>query len=155
MNPLLKLIMLTQAVANLVAYSCAQEVIVERRAANLLLENEILLHLPPTQPAGLLVLLPAGNIHSFDERSGYTPSTLPRLMATNGVVTLITAPSPGRGAGVGLYAADDILQELDGLILDVTQRFKIPLASWPSEGSPLAASVRSVTPSFARKAWES
>jgi len=66
MNPLLRIIMLIQIIANLVAYSRAQEVTVERHPSNRLLESEILLHLPPTQPAGLLVLLPAGNIHSFD-----------------------------------------------------------------------------------------
>lgn len=126
MNPRRGVIFLLLLSLDSLVGSCAQEIKVEPHPLNSLLESETVLHVPRTQPTGLLVLLPAGNVHSFDERSGYTPSTVPGRMATNCVVTLITSPRPGRGAGVGLYAADAVLEELDGLISEVTSRFKIP-----------------------------
>ncbi len=126
MNLFLRVTWAVAAITCHLANGSAQEIKVEQHPENYLLDREIALHLPQTEPTGLLVLLPAGNIHSFDERSGYTPSTLPKLMASNGVVTLITAPRPGRGAGVGLYAADAILEELDRLISGVADGFKIP-----------------------------
>jgi hypothetical protein len=103
----------------------AHEVREESYPSNHLLGSQVLLHVPEKKPTGLLVLLPAGNIHSYDEQSGYTPSGLPKLLATNSVVTLIAAPRPGLGAGVGLYAADGILQELDALIADELGKFNI------------------------------
>jgi len=106
--------------------AAADDVRIESYPSNHLLEDKILLHVPQRKPVGLLVLLPAGNIHSYDEQSGYTPSKLPKMLTTNNVLTLIVAPRPGRGAGVGLYAGDAILQEMDGLIADVLFKFDIP-----------------------------
>src|SRR6266568_1122661 len=127
MNSMLKLTQSILIIAIMVAYSAiAQETRVESYPSNRLLDRQILLHVPEKRATGLLVLLPAGNVHSYDEQSGYTPSTLPKLLAANGVVTLIAAPRPERGAGVGLYAADAILEELDGLIADELGKFKIP-----------------------------
>lgn len=112
-------IMLTNSVV-------AEEVRIESCPLNHLLGVEVLLHTPEKRPTGLLVLLPAGNIHSYDEHSGYTPSALPRMLATNGVVTLIPAARSGLGAAVGLYAGEEILEELHGLIASVIQKNKIP-----------------------------
>jgi hypothetical protein len=106
-------------------WALADEIRVESYPSNRLLDSQIVLHIPEGSPTGLLVLLPAGDVHSYDERSDYTPSLLPRIMASTGVVTLIAAPRPSRGAGVGLYAADSVLKELDRLIADVMGRFKI------------------------------
>src|SRR5687768_7838187 len=115
------------AIAFTFAYSAiAQEVRIESYPPNRLFSREFLLHIPAEKPTSLLVLLPAGNIHSYNENSGYTPSKLPKMLATNGVVTLIAATRPGLGAAVGLYAADPVLEELDGLITDVRGKFKIP-----------------------------
>lgn len=115
------------AVALTLAYSAiAQEVRIDSYPSNRHFSSEILLHIPAEKPTSLLVLLPAGNIHSYTENSGYTPSMLPKMLATDGVVTLIAATRPGLGAAVGLYAADPVLQELDRLITDVRARFKIP-----------------------------
>jgi hypothetical protein len=72
----------------------------------------------------LLVLL-SGHIRGFDEKSGYTPSTLPGALATNGIMTMVAAVRPGLGAGVGLYAGDAVLEEMDGLIAEVLTKHKI------------------------------
>ncbi len=56
------------------------------------------------QPVGLLVLL-AGDIHGFEKPSSYPPSSLPEMLTSNGVMTLIGSPRPGRGAAVGLFAS--------------------------------------------------
>ena len=77
--------------------------------------SEIRLHVPASQPVGLLVFLPAGDIHSFSE------AQLPKMLATNDVMTLIATPKRD-----GLYTGDAILAELDGLIADVAGRYKIP-----------------------------
>jgi hypothetical protein len=69
--------------------------------------------------------VPAGDIHSYNETSGSTPATLPRLLSTNGVMTLVAAARPGMGAAVGLYAGDAVLEEMDGLIADVLEKHKI------------------------------
>ncbi len=91
----------------------ADDVRIESYTSNSLLQDQVLLHVPPKRPAGLLVLLPAGDIHSYDARSGYTPALLPEMLATNDVMTIIAAPRPWRGASVGLYAGDEILGEMD------------------------------------------
>jgi hypothetical protein len=61
---------------------------------------------------GLLVLV-SGDIHSFAK------ARLPTLLATNGVMTLITAP-----ARAGLLASDPMLEELDSLIGNVLRKSK-------------------------------
>jgi hypothetical protein len=127
MNSLSKLTHTILTIAISFAYSAmAQEVRVESYPSNCLFGSQILLHVPAESPTSLLVLLPAGDIHSYSENSGYTPSTLPKMLTTNGVVTLIVAPRPGLGASVGLYAGDAVLEELDGLITYVRGKFKIP-----------------------------
>ena len=78
-------------------------------------QSEIRLHVPARQSVGLLVFLPAGDIHSFSE------AQLPKLLATNDVMTLIATPKRD-----GLYTGDAILAELDGLIAAVVGRYKIP-----------------------------
>jgi len=103
----------------------ADDVRIESYTSNSLLQDQVLLHVPPKRPAGLLVLLPAGDIHSYDARSGYTPALLPEMLATNDVMTIIAAPRPWRGASVGLYAGDEILGEMDRLIADVLDKYKI------------------------------
>ena len=114
------------AAVALASRAIADEVRVESHPVNQLLGAEVLLRIPEKRPTGLLVLLPAGNIHSYDEQGGYTPSALPRMLATNGVVTLVAAARPGLGAAVGLYAGDEILEELHRLIDDVLQKCQIP-----------------------------
>jgi hypothetical protein len=99
---------------------------IESYPSNHLLEEQVLLHVPANPVAGLLVLLPAGNIHSYDEQGGYTPAKLPRMLATNQIMTLVTAARPGHGAGVGLFAEDAVLEELDALISDVCNKYRIP-----------------------------
>ena len=103
----------------------AEEVRVESYPSNLLNE-QVLLHIPARPPTGLLVLVSAGDIHSYNEKSAYTPATLPRLVGTNGVMTLVAAARPGMGAAVGLYTGDAILEEMDGLIAKVLDKHKIP-----------------------------
>ena len=102
----------------------AHEIRVESYPSNRLVESQILLHIPAETRTGLLVLL-AGDIHDFDEKSGYTPSTLPGVLATNGIMTMVAAVRPGLGAGVGLYAGDAVLEEMDGLIAEVLNKYKI------------------------------
>src|SRR5437879_563668 len=126
MNSMSKLTHSILTIAITFAFSAmAQELRVESYPSNRLFGSQILLHVPLKRPAGLLVLL-AGDIHSYEKPSSYPPSSLPEMLTTNGVATLIAAPRPGRGAGVGLYADDAILEELDGLIADVLGKFKIP-----------------------------
>lgn len=95
----------------------AEAVKIESYPSNLWFRSEIRLHVPAKRPAGLLVFL-AGDIHSFSEAS------LPKILATNGVMTLIAAPRRD-----GLYTGDDILEELDRLIADVLGKFKSPEGS--------------------------
>ena len=103
----------------------AEEVRVESYPSNRLLNEQVLLHIPARAPTGLLVLVPAGDIHSYDEKSGSTPATLPRLLGANGVMTLVVTARPGMGAAVGLYAGETVLEEMDGLIADVLDKHKI------------------------------
>jgi hypothetical protein len=77
--------------------------------------SEIRLHVPAKPPVGLLVFLPAGDIHSFSQ------AQFPKMLATNDVMTLIAAPQRD-----GLYTGDAILTELDGLVSDVVARYQIP-----------------------------
>jgi hypothetical protein len=109
----------------LIAPLQAEEVRAESFPSNRLLADQVLLHIPAGKPAGLLVLLPAGDIRSYDEQSGYTPATLPRLLSTNGVMTLVVAARPGLGAGVGLYAGDAVLDEIHEVIAKVLDSYKI------------------------------
>src|SRR5687768_8257300 len=102
-----------------------EEVRIESYPSNRLLGEQVRLHIPAGVPSGLLVLMPVGNIHSYSEESGSTPATLPRLIATNGVLTLVAAARPGMGAAVGLYAGDAVLEEIDRLIADVLNKYKI------------------------------
>ena len=67
----------------------AEEVRVESYLSNRLLNEQVLLHIPARASTGLLVLVPAGDIHSYNETSGSTPAALPRLVGTNGVMTLV------------------------------------------------------------------
>jgi len=107
------------------AYSpMAHEIRVESYPSNRLVESHILLHIPAERRTGLLVLL-AGDIHGFDEKSGYTPSTLAGVLATNGIMTMVAAVRPGLGAGVGLYAGDAVLEEMDGLVAEVLNKYRI------------------------------
>jgi len=103
----------------------AEEVRVESYPSNRLLNEQVLLHIPARASTGLLVLVPAGDIHSYNETSGSTPATLPRLVGTNGIMTLVVTARPGMGAAVGLYAGDAVLEEMDGLIADVLDKHKI------------------------------
>src|SRR5204863_1438131 len=50
---------------------------------------------------------------------------LPRLLSTNGVMTLVATARPGMGAAVGLFAGDAVLEEMDGLIADVLDKHMI------------------------------
>jgi hypothetical protein len=93
----------------------AETVKTEAHPSNQWLRSEIRLHVPAKQPVGLLVFLPAGDIHSFSQ------AQFPKMLATNDVMTMIAAPQRD-----GLYTGDAILAELNGLISDVTDRFKIP-----------------------------
>ena len=125
MNACAKIIAITFAAAITLTNSVvADDLRIESYPSNHLVEAEVLLHIPEKSRTGLLVLL-AGEIHSFDEKSGYTPSTLPRILATNGIVTKVAAVRPGLGAGVGLYAGDAVLEEMDGLIAEVLNKYKI------------------------------
>jgi len=40
-------------------------------------------------------------------------------------MTMVAAVRPGLGAGVGLYARDTVLEEMDGLIAEVLNKYKI------------------------------
>lgn len=88
---------------------------IETHPSNQWWGDDIRLHLPAEPPVGLLVFLPAGDIHSFSE------AQFPKMLATNGVMTLIAAPRRD-----GLYTGDAILEELDSLITDVVGRYGIP-----------------------------
>ena len=99
------------AIAVLLQAAMAEEVKIEY-PSNHWFRTEVRLHIPPGKPRGLLVLV-SGDIHSFSK------ALLPQLLATNGVMTLITAP-----ARAGLLASDPMLEELDSLIGDVLGKFK-------------------------------
>lgn len=86
---------------------------------NRFLNDQIVLHVPDKKPAGLLVLL-AGDIHGFEKPSSYPPSSLPEKLTSNGVMTVVTSPRPGQGA------RDPVLQELNGLIGTVLDRYGMP-----------------------------
>jgi hypothetical protein len=62
-----------------------------------------------------MVFLPPGDIHSFDQ------AQLPRMLAKNGVMTVITSPQRD-----GLYTGDSILSELRAMIDDVVAQHGIP-----------------------------
>jgi hypothetical protein len=59
----------------------AESVKVDAYPSNQWWRSEIRLHVPATAPVGLLVFLPAGDIHSFTE------ARFPKMLATNGVMT--------------------------------------------------------------------
>src|SRR5687767_13734684 len=98
--------------ATLIQASKAEEVRTESYPSNHWFRTEIRLHRPTGKPMGLLVLV-SGDIHAFSK------ALLPQLLATNGVMTLITAP-----ARAGLLASEPMLEELDSLIGDVLGKFK-------------------------------
>src|SRR5687767_3318670 len=100
------------AAAVLIQASKAEEVRIESYPLNQWFRTEIRLHVPPSKPVGLLVLV-SGDIHSFSK------ALLPQLLATNGVMTFITAP-----ARAGLLASEPMLEELESLIGDVLGKFK-------------------------------
>jgi len=79
---------------------------------NRFLNEPIVLHVPDKKPTGLLVLF-AGDIHGFKKLSSYPPSSLPKMLTSNGVMTVVASPRPGQGAG------DPVLEELDGLIANL------------------------------------
>jgi hypothetical protein len=108
------------AAINLANSAAADDVRIESYPSNHLFETEVLLHIPEKEPTGLLVLLPAGNIHSYDEHSTYTPSLLPKMLSTNGVLTLIATPHQS-----ALYS-DAVCEELDGLVANIIHKYKIP-----------------------------
>lgn len=85
---------------------------------NHFLNDRIVLHVPEKQPAGLLVLF-AGDVHGFEKPSSYPPSSLPEMLTSNAVMTLVVSPRPGQGAG------DPVLEELDGLLANVLDRYEI------------------------------
>jgi pimeloyl-ACP methyl ester carboxylesterase len=122
MKSAVTLTLLTLTGAITLAHSvAADDVRIESYPSNRLFKQQILLHVPANRPSALLVLLPAGDIHSYDEQSGYTPSRLPRMLATNDVMTMIASPN-----GSGSYTADASLEELEGLIAAVRDKFNIP-----------------------------
>ena len=98
MNSMSKLTHSILTIAITFAFSAmAQELRVESYPSNRLFGSQILLHVPPKRPVGLLVLL-AGDTHSYEKQSSYPPSSLPEMLATNGVmpgISLITmTPGP-------------------------------------------------------------
>src|SRR5260221_24872 len=113
------IVVLFAAATSLINPAVADEVRIESYPSNQLFETEVLLHVRAKEPTGLLVLLPAGNIHSYDEHSGYTPSLLPKMLTTNGVLTVIATPHQS-----ALYS-DAVCEELDGLIANIIHNYKI------------------------------
>ena len=97
----------------LVQTAKAEEVKIEPYPSNHWFRTEVRLHVPPRKPVGLLVLI-SGDIH------GFSKALLPPLLASNGVMTLVTAP-----ARAGLLASEPMLEELDAIIGDVLGKFKV------------------------------
>ena len=81
---------------------------------NLWWQSEVRVHVPATDASGILVFLPSGGINSFAD------SPFPKMLATNGVVTLIATPKKD-----GLYTGDEILAELSSIISDLKAKHKI------------------------------
>ena len=95
----------------LISSARGEEVRNESYASNYWFRAEVRLHVPAAKAGGLLVLV-AGDIREF------STALLPRLLATNRVMTMIVAP-----ARAGLLASDGMLEEIESLIGDVIGKF--------------------------------
>lgn len=78
---------------------------------------------PRGEIAGALVLLPGygGDRDSYDPASPFTPSTLPALLAEQGVLTMVAVP-----VRETLYESEEVLRALDALLSELVQQYGIP-----------------------------